>query len=94
TPLDTVSINAFEDTLNSSGVYYYSIIASNDYGNSDLSNVQSVEIIEMETGGLFTDFNWGEIIVIVGIVGAIQIILTVTMVVLLKSGSKPTKKRK
>jgi hypothetical protein len=94
TPIITVTENSYADNLNTTGVYYYGIVTSNDYGDSDLSNIESVEIVEIETGGLFADFSWGEIIVIAGIVGGLQIILAVTMAILLKPSATPKKKKK
>jgi len=95
TPIASVTTNTFVDDLNASGTFYYSVIAGNYISDSGLSNIESVEILSPEVqNGFFGDFNWGEIVVIAGIVGAIQIILTVSMVVLLKPGSKPTKKKK
>ncbi|NPD88813.1 MAG: hypothetical protein HGN29_08805 [Asgard group archaeon] len=94
TPIASVSTNTFEDELNASGTYYYSVIASNDYADSDLSNVESVVVHDpADQQGFFEDFNWGEVIIIVGIVGALQIILTLTMVVILKTPPSKGKKK-
>ncbi|MCG3216851.1 MAG: hypothetical protein KAS63_09025 [Candidatus Heimdallarchaeota archaeon] len=95
TPIASVSTTTFEDELNETGTYYYSIVASNYAAESELSNVESVEILSSGAlSGFFGDFNWGEIIVIAGIVGAIQIILMVTLAILLKPSSTPKKKKK
>jgi hypothetical protein len=93
-PLATSANNTFVDELNETGIYYYGIVASSDFGDSDISNIESVEIIESEPSGLFADFNWGEIIIIAGIVGGLQIILTIIMAVLFRPSQPPTKKKK
>ncbi|MFX0183342.1 MAG: hypothetical protein ACFE95_09710, partial [Candidatus Hodarchaeota archaeon] len=43
-PIIVVSGESFKDTLNTSGDYYYTIVATNDIGNSFLSNCETVEI--------------------------------------------------
>jgi hypothetical protein len=43
-PIIVVSGESFKDTLNTSGDYYYAIVATNDIGNSSLSNCETVEI--------------------------------------------------
>jgi hypothetical protein len=93
TPIASVSSTTFEDYLNETGTYYYSIVASNYIADSDLSNVELVEILD-DTYGFFGEFDWGEIIVIAGIVGALQIVLTLTLAILLKPSSTSTKKKK
>lgn len=44
-PIIVVSGKSFDDTLNTSGDYYYAILATNDIGNSTLSNCETVEIL-------------------------------------------------
>jgi len=90
-PITTTSENNFIDLITIPGIYYYAVVASNEWGDSDLSNVESVEILST---GLFKDFNWGQIIVIAGIVGGLQIILTLTIAILLRPTQKTTKKKK
>ena len=74
-------------------MYYYAVVASNDYGKSSSSNVESVDFQEGSSGfsGLFSDLNWGEIIILGGFLGALQIIFAVVIVVT-KSASKPSSK--
>jgi hypothetical protein len=91
TPIASVDTNTYEDILNTTGTYYYAVVASNDFGESDLSNIESVEILPK---GIFGDFNWGQIIVIAGIVGGLQIILTLTMAILFRPTQTTTKKKK
>ncbi len=43
-PLKRVSTTLFQDIINVSGIYYYSIVATNLEGNSSLSNCQNVSI--------------------------------------------------
>lgn len=43
-PLTRVSTSSFQDTVNTSGIYYYVIVATNLEGNSSLSNCESVSI--------------------------------------------------
>ena len=64
-------------------------------GEGEISNVESIEINLPEAEPtFFWDFNWIEIFVIAGIVGTMQIILTITLLVALKSGPITTKKKK
>lgn len=71
------------------GFYYYTVIASNDYGDSDLSNIVSIEVTELSESGLFNSLNWGEIIIPGGFLGALQIIFAI-VIVATKSASKPS----
>ena len=95
-PLEIVEGTSTEIVIAEEGTYYFAIIASNDYGDSELSNIESVELILEEEQSLFNfaNMNWGEIVVVAGIVSAIQIILTITLVVTLKSSSAKPKKGK
>lgn len=43
-PLTRVSTSSFQDNVNTSGIYYYAIVATNLEGNSSLSNCESVSI--------------------------------------------------
>ncbi len=43
-PLTRVSTSSFQDTVNTSGIYYYVIVATNLEGNSSLSNCENVSI--------------------------------------------------
>ena len=43
-PLTRVSTSSFQDTVTTSGIYYYVIVATNLEGNSSLSNCENVSI--------------------------------------------------
>ena len=44
TPIETATSSTFEDTITSSGDYYYVIVAGNPMGNSSISNCESVQV--------------------------------------------------
>ena len=80
------------------GFYYYTVIASNDYGDGDLSNIVSIEVTELSESGLFNSHNWGEIIILGGFLGALQIVFAIVIVATKSAGkssslSKKTKKK-
>ena len=85
-PIATVSELRFTDTLDLSGDYYYTGIATNRFGESDSSNIESVTVLEKS--GLFQSFNLGEIFILAGILGGVQLILTTIVIVLVKAGPK------
>ncbi len=85
-PIATVSELRFTDTLDLSGDYYYTVIATNRFGESDSSNIESVTVLEKS--GLFQSFNLGEIFILAGILGGVQLILTTIVIVLVKAGPK------
>ena len=73
--------NSYEDELSEVGVYYYAIVASNPFGDSEISNVEYREVVEAELApGIFDSLDWGEIIIIGGSLAAIQIVLAVIMI--------------
>jgi len=82
----TISENSFVDSITIPGVYYYAIVASNEWGDSDLSNVESVEIlVSTDPPGFFQSLRLGEIVVLAAILGGFQLILTIITYTLLKS---------
>ena len=54
-PLATSSNNYYTDTVESSGIYYYAIIAYNGTGNSSLSNVEQIEILNRPITPILND---------------------------------------
>jgi hypothetical protein len=89
----TATDNYFTEDLSEVGVYYYVIIASNIYGDSDFSNVESIEVVEFQSSGLFDNINWGETLILGGFLGALQIVFAV-VIVATKSASKPSSSSK
>ena len=93
TLIDTSVGNTFIDEILDAGGYYYAIVASSLYGDSGISNIVSIELTDMppsdDAPGLFDSIDWGEIIILGGILGALQIIFAV-VVVATKSASKPS----
>ncbi|MHA1418940.1 MAG: hypothetical protein ACTSVO_09265 [Candidatus Heimdallarchaeaceae archaeon] len=85
------TIPSFSDRLTAPGNYYYVVVASNDYGDSELSNVVQITINEKQQ--LFVDINWGEIIILGGFLGALQIVFAI-VIVATKSASKPSSSSK
>lgn len=88
--------NSYIDTLNETGVYYYTIVATNDYGTSEISNVVSVDYQPSKTSfsGLFEDLNWGEIIIIGGVLGTLQIVTAIVVVISNTSGKSSNSSKK
>ncbi len=101
-PIETTSASNFADEVVEAGIYYYTITANSIYGESESSNVVSVEILSEDSlesvPGLFENINWGEIIIIGGAVLAMQLIVSVITIsvtaakVPAKSSSKKGKK--
>ncbi|MCE7742214.1 MAG: hypothetical protein GOP50_07115, partial [Candidatus Heimdallarchaeota archaeon] len=82
-PIATVTELRFTDTLDTSGTYFYAIVATNRYGDSDSSNIESIEILD--TTGLFQSFSIGEILILVGIIAVTQLVLTTIVVVIFRA---------
>ena len=70
--------------------------ASSDYGESDSFNVVSVEILDVAclecAPSLFDNINWGEILILGGFLGALQIVFAI-VIVATKSAAKPSSKK-
>lgn len=93
TVLDTTSNMLYFDSLNESGVYYYAVVASNDYGDSGASNNEVVEYQGQQFSNLFANLDWGEIIIIAGFLGVLQII-SVVVIFLAVSANKSSSSSK
>ncbi|MHA1258867.1 MAG: hypothetical protein ACTSRO_04365 [Candidatus Heimdallarchaeaceae archaeon] len=96
-PIEIVSTNEFVDQINITGTYYYAIVAQNSYGESNPSNIESISIIEEPKTtqlGFFQTLRLGEIVVLAGILGGFQLILTIITYSLLKTTSSKKKKSK
>ncbi len=93
-PITTLSSNSFNDTLNETGLYFYGVVAHNEYGGSGLSNVESVRFntdSSSSTEGFLGFLGSLSVLEIVTITGAIvlsQAIIAVIVVVIAKAGSK------
>jgi hypothetical protein len=83
-PIATVSDLRFTDSLESTGVYYYTIVASNRFDDSDLSNVESVTVIDSSQYKLFQSFSIGDILILAVIVSGLQLGVAAIVVVLYK----------
>jgi len=62
TALISTNNSFYTDTINESGTYYYVVVAENDYGQSDLSNMEYVQV-ELESRLLPFVSNEGFVIV-------------------------------
>ncbi len=89
-PYVELTTSSFSDRLMASGNYYYAVVASNEYGESEISNVVQISITEQQN--LFSNLQWGEIIILGGFLGALQIVFAIVIVVT-KSKSKPSSKK-
>ena len=87
-PLIITTDTMFTDALNVTGVYYYAILASNEYGYSGISNVEDIEIVE--DSRLFASLSLTEILIMAGVVLGLQIIVAVITYSLARSGSSKT----
>ncbi len=98
TPIDTSTTASYTDTVNATGYYYYAIVAINEYGDSLVSNVEFVEVIEETSTGIFASLEIGELLIFSGIVLGSQLIfflLTITLInSKMKSTAKPKTKKK
>lgn len=89
TPITTVSSTSYFDEIEITGIYFYAVRASNDYGQSSLSNLESIEVLEEEISpGFFQSLRMGEILVLAAILGGVQIIITTIVVVIVKAVPK------
>ncbi|MBY9001521.1 MAG: hypothetical protein KGD64_11430, partial [Candidatus Heimdallarchaeota archaeon] len=92
-PITTTVEESYIDQLNVSGDYFYAVVASNRFGDSDLSNIESITVLEpTDAKGLFQSFSLGELLILAGILGGFQLILTIIVVVLFKA--VPSQKQK
>lgn len=88
-PIATVSSTSYFDDIEITGIYFYAVRASNDYGQSSLSNIESVEVLEEEiTPSFFQSLRMGEILVLAAILGGFQLLLTTIVVVIVKAVPK------
>ncbi len=89
TPIATVSSISYVDDINATGTYFYTVLASNDYGQSSLSNIESIQVLEDEISpGFFKSLRIGEILVLAAIIGGVQLLITTIVVVFVKTGPK------
>jgi len=89
TPIATVSSTSYFDDIEISGIYFYAIRAGNDYGQSSLSNIESVEVLEEEISpGFFQSLRMGEILILAAILGGVQLLITTIVVVIVKAVPK------
>ncbi len=98
TAIDTSTLTSYTDTVNATGYYYYAVVATNEYGESLVSNVEFVEVIEETSTGIFASLEIGELLIFSGIVLGSQLIfflLTITLInSKMKSTAKPKTKKK
>jgi hypothetical protein len=89
TPIATVSSISYIDDISVAGTYFYTVLASNDYGQSSLSNIESIQVLEDEISlGFFKSLRIGEILVLAAIIGGVQLLITTIVVVFVKTGPK------
>ncbi|MCE7737748.1 MAG: hypothetical protein KAU62_00395 [Candidatus Heimdallarchaeota archaeon] len=89
TPIATVSSISYIDDISAAGTYFYTVLASNDYGQSSLSNIESIQVLEDEISpGFFKSLRIGEILVLAAIIGGVQLLITTIVVVFVKTGPK------
>lgn len=93
-PIAALSTNSYIDTLNETGVFYYGIVSTNEYGASDLSNVEDVEFEEEKFFDFFEYMGVLEISTIVGAIILSQIIVAIVVYSIASSGNKPKGKGK
>ena len=51
-PIGSTSTNSYQDIIHVDGFYYYVIVAGNTFGNSSISNCESVEVLIPSNGGV------------------------------------------
>jgi hypothetical protein len=93
-PIAKITSENYKDLLNVSGEFYYGIVAQNEYGLSELSNVERVEFIEETFFDFFKYMSVLEILTLVGAILVSQIIVSILVYSLVSSGSKSKGKRK
>lgn len=80
-PIAILADLQYTDTLNESGDYYYAVLATNRFGASEISNIESITILATtERTGLFQSFGLGETLVLAAILGGFQIIIATTII--------------
>ncbi|MBY9001429.1 MAG: hypothetical protein KGD64_10965 [Candidatus Heimdallarchaeota archaeon] len=93
TAISTTNTTSFSDAVSSTGYYYYAVVATNEYGESLVSNIEFVEVT-----GIFASFELGELLIFAGIVLGMQLIfflLTITLInSKIQSTAKPKKGKK
>ncbi|MBY9000016.1 MAG: hypothetical protein KGD64_03805 [Candidatus Heimdallarchaeota archaeon] len=96
-PIVTLSSNNFNDTLNETGLYYYGVVALNEYGPSSLSNVESVQVVEdgISDGflGFLSSIGIWEILTIAGVIILSQVLISLLISSIVKGGSKGGKNK-
>lgn len=92
-PLVTLSSNTYTDSLSEHGVYYYGVVANNEYGDSELSNVESVQFSGGKFFSFFSSISTLEMVTIAGIIVLSQIIISVIISSLFKGRNKVEKKK-
>lgn len=77
TPITTISETSYVDSITTPGIYYYAIVASNEWGDSDLSNIEPIEILLPDIPqGFFESLDLGQILVFGGIILGLQLIFS------------------
>ncbi len=94
TAIDTSTLTSYTDTVNATGYYYYAVVATNEYGESLVSNVEFVEVIEETSTGIFSSLGIGELLIFSGIVLGLQLIFFLLTITLINSKMKSTAKPK
>ncbi|MHA1482742.1 MAG: hypothetical protein ACTSQA_04800, partial [Candidatus Heimdallarchaeaceae archaeon] len=93
-PIATLSSNSFNDTLNDTGLFYYGVVAHNEYGDSGLSNVEYVQFVEDVSGtffGFLSSIGILEILTIVGVIILSQVLISLLISSIVKGGNKGSK---
>jgi hypothetical protein len=71
-PIGVSSSFSYTDYDVTPGTYYYAIVAENRYGQSAISNVESVIVT-----GLFSSINLGEMIILAAVIIAVQLLVSI-----------------
>lgn len=90
TPIATTNNSFFTDTVDTTGIFYYAIVAANDYGDSLISNTAFVEVVRGT--GFFASLEMGELLIFAGIVLGLQLIFSVLTYMLISSKIQSTSK--
>jgi len=98
TAIDTSTTTSYTDAVDATGYYYYAVVATNEYGDSLVSNVEFVEVIEQTSSGIFSSLEIGEILIFSGIVLGLQLIFSLLTYSLIsskiQSAAKPKPRKK
>ena len=94
TKIATTATTSYTDTVNATGYYYYAVVATNEYGDSLVSNVEFIEVIEETSTGIFASLGIGELLIFAGIVLGLQMIFFLLTITLINSKIKSTAKPK